>query len=133
MASIITLQDKYSVKPLMKRKSLRYNLFNAIEPSALTELNATIEHKYRNEKRIMEKKYDGNLYIKKQPKSELVEDVDVDEEILMEAALEQLKTLNKEIKNLHTRVSDSVQRIEKLEEENGRYHGIDKGDHDINF
>lgn len=130
MASIITLQHKYSVKPLMKSKSLSYNLFNAIEPSALTELNATVEHKDR---RIMEKKYDGNLYIKKQPKSELVEDVDVDEEILMETALEQLKTLNKEIKKLHTRVNDSLQRIEKLEEENGRYHGIDKGDHDINF
>lgn len=121
MASIITLQDKYRVKPLMKSKSLSYNLFNAIE------------HKYSSEKSIIEKKYDGNLYIKKHTKSELVEEIDVEEEILMEAALEQLKTLNKEIKKLHTRVNDSLQRIEKLEEENGRYHGIDKGDHDINF
>lgn len=133
MASIINLQEKYRVKPLMKSKNLGYELFNTIETYASTELNAVIEHRYTSEKRIMGKKYDGSLSIKKQTKTELVQDVNVDEEILMKAALEQLKTLNKEIKNLHTRVNDSLQRIEKLEKENGRYHGIDKGDHDINF
>jgi len=79
MASIISLQDKYSVKPLMKGKSLSYDLFNAIEPYTSTELKAAIERKYKSEKRIMEKKYDGSLYIKKHTKSELVEDVDIDE------------------------------------------------------
>jgi len=133
MASIITLQDKYRVKPLMKSKSLGHNLFNAIKPYVSTELNAAVEYKYKSEARIMAKKYDGSLSITKQTKTELVQDVNVDEEILMKAAIEQLKTLNREIKNLHTRVNDSLQRIEKLEEENGRYNGIDKRNHDINF